>query len=34
MKFMFCLGLFSGIIIGMLISIVIVILSIKDEEGR
>ena len=34
MKFMFCLGLYIGLILGMLISIVIVILSMKDEEGR
>lgn len=32
MKFMFCLGLFLGIIKGMLISIVIVYLSLKNEK--
>lgn len=32
MKFMFCLGLYIGLILGMLISIVIVYLSLKNEK--
>lgn len=32
MKFLFCLGLYIGLILGMLISIVIVYLSLKNEK--
>lgn len=32
MKFIFCLGLYIGLILGMLISIVIVYLSLKNEK--
>ena len=32
MKFMFCLGLYIGLILGMLVSIVIVYLSLKNEK--
>lgn len=32
MMFLFCLGLYIGLILGMLISIVIVYLSLKNEK--